>query len=115
MGQAMGSCEGRSARKLERHGDAWKARREEGRFGGPPLALPRSGAGTLRRPGVSLTARPVGTIAVSVPALIAALAVGASTAQAADVTVGCDQQGGQVTVPMGSTITACDRFFRHYG
>lgn len=47
-------------------------------------------------------------------ALIAALAVGASTAQAADVTVGiggCAQQGGQVTVPAGSTITARARFF----
>jgi len=68
----------------------------------------------LQRPGVSLAARPVGTIAGSILALIAALAVGASTAQAADVTVGlggCDQQGGQVTVPAGSTITARGRIF----
>jgi hypothetical protein len=52
---------------------------------------------------------------MSVLAVLAALALGVSSAQAADVTVGLGacafQQGGQTTVPAGSTITVRLRVF----
>jgi hypothetical protein len=54
--------------------------------------------------------------AVAALALIAALALGTSTAQAADVTIGtgnCANAGGQVTVPAGSSIIIRYRDFEN--
>jgi hypothetical protein len=63
-----------------------------------------AGGGPERRLSMSMKLALVGTCA-----LLAALAVGVLSAQAADVTVGLGacffQQGGQTTVPAGSTIT----------